>query len=172
MPATAQLIDALATLGTAAPTRQIAPELARDPSGRWRGASTGEAFPEGLTREQAIGMTIAVCWAGSEDAASPLVLCALAGRERPRAWTIRIPGEPARLMEAAEALPIVQALLVVRRILWPTIPWRPRDPVAEELERHARVMSCTLHPSWPPVVLTPPVDQSQIGRDWGGRYGT
>ncbi|MDI9599935.1 MAG: hypothetical protein QM323_10655, partial [Acidobacteriota bacterium] len=63
------------------------------------------AFPAGLNLAEAMGATFVMRWAASHN--MPLM---------------------------DETLPVVRAMLVLRRAAFPSIPWRPRDPVAEELQ--------------------------------------
>ncbi len=64
------------------------------------------------------------------------------------------------------SLPVARALLVLRRAAFPAIPWRPRDPVAEELQRRIRAMEVAEAPRRPVEVLTPYTAPSDIGRNW------
>ena len=58
------------------------------------------------------------------------------------------------------------ALLVLRRAAFPSIPWRPRDPVAEDLQRRIRAMEVAEAPRRPAEVLTPYTAPSDVGRSW------
>jgi hypothetical protein len=69
-------------------------------------------------------------------------------------------------MEGSDALRLTLALLHIRRIICPTIPWRRRDPVADELERRARQIEASLRPPQRPEVITPYTAASDVGRAW------
>ena len=66
----------------------------------------------------------------------------------------------------AETLADVRALLVLRRAAFPAIPWRPRDPVAEDLQRRIRAMEVAEAPRRPVVRLEPYTAPSDVGRSW------
>ena len=68
-------------------------------------------------------------------------------------------------------LPKARALLVLRRAAYPSIPWRPRDPVAEELQRRIRAMEVAEAPRRPVERLEPYTAPSDIGREWHERGG-
>ena len=95
------------------------------------------AFPHGLSFSEALGATYVMRWATAPHI--PLV---------------------------GQSLPIARALLVLRRAAFPSIPWRPRDPVAEELQRRIRAMEAAEAPRRPVEVLTPYTAPSDIGRMW------
>jgi len=95
------------------------------------------AFPAGLNLAEAMGATFVMRWAASHN--MPLM---------------------------DETLPVVRAMLVLRRAAFPAIPWRPRDPIAEDLQRRIRAMEVAEAPRRPVEVLTPYTAPSDIGRDW------
>jgi len=95
------------------------------------------AFPAGLNLAEALGATYVMRWAAHHN--MPLM---------------------------NETLPVVRAMLVLRRAAFPSIPWRPRDPVAEDLQRRIRAMEVAEAPRRPVEVLTPYTAPSDIGRDW------
>lgn len=95
------------------------------------------AFPDGLNLAEALGATFVMRWAASHN--MPLM---------------------------DETLPVVRAMLVLRRAAFPAIPFRPRDPVAEDLQRRIRAMEVAEAPRRPVEVLTPYTAPSDIGRDW------
>ena len=95
------------------------------------------AFPDGLNLAEALGATFVMRWAASHN--MPLM---------------------------DETLPVVRAMLVLRRAAFPAIPFRPRDPVAEDLQRRIRAMEVAEAPRRPVEVLTPYTAPSDIGRNW------
>ena len=99
------------------------------------------AFPDGLNLAEAMGATYVMRWA---NGSAPLIIGSR-------------PGCP---------LPVLRALLVVREAAFPSIPWRPRDHVREELQRRIRAMEVAESPRRPVEVLTPYTAPSDIGRDW------
>ena len=94
------------------------------------------AFPGGLNLAEALGATYVMRWCQGDP---PLFALTLAD---------------------------VRALLVLRRAAFPAIPWRPRDPVAEELQRRIRAMEVAEAPRRPAEVLTPYTAPSDVGRSW------
>ncbi len=94
------------------------------------------AFPDGLNLAEAMGATYVMRWCQGDP---PLFALTLAD---------------------------VRALLVLRRAAFPAIPWRPRDPVAEDLQRRIRAMEVAEAPRRPVEVLTPYTAPSDIGRNW------
>ena len=94
------------------------------------------AFPDGLNLAEAMGATYVMRWCQGDP---PLFALTLAD---------------------------VRALLVLRRAAFPAIPWRPRDPVAEDLQRRIRAMEVAEAPRRPVEVLTPYTAPSAIGRNW------
>ncbi len=94
------------------------------------------AFPDGLNLAEAMGATYVMRWCQGDP---PLFALTLAD---------------------------VRALLVLRRAAFPAIPWRPRDSVAEELQRRIRVMEAAEAPRRPVQPLTPYTAPSDIGRSW------
>ena len=95
------------------------------------------AFPAGLNLAEALGATYVMRWAS----------------------LLSLP-----LMD--HTLPVFRALLVLRRAAFPAIPWRPRDPVAEELQRRILAMEVAEAPRRPAEVLTPYTAPSDVGRSW------
>ena len=95
-----------------------------------------EAFPAGLNLAEALGATFVMRWA---NGAQP---------------TLRL------------SLPVARAMLVLRRAAFPAIPWRPRDPIAEDLQRRIRAMEVAEAPRRPVEVLTPYTAPSDVGRSW------
>ena len=94
------------------------------------------AFPGGLNLAEALGATYVMRWCQGDP---PLFALTLAER---------------------------RALLVLRRAAFPAIPWRPRDPVAEDLQRRIRAMEVAEAPRRPAEVLTPYTAPSDVGRSW------
>lgn len=94
------------------------------------------AFPDGLNLAEALGATYVMRWCQGDP---PLFALTLAD---------------------------VRALLVLRRAAFPAIPWRPRDPVAEDLQRRIRAMEVAEAPRRPAEVLTPYTAPSDVGRSW------
>ena len=94
------------------------------------------AFPDGLNLAEALGATFVMRWADG--------------------WqqTLRL------------SLPVARAMLVLRRAAFPAIPFRPRDPVAEDLQRRIRAMEVAEAPRRRVEVLTPYTAPSDIGRNW------
>jgi hypothetical protein len=107
----------------------------------WDVAGRG-AFPNGLNLAEALGATYVMRWARDGVADMP---------------------------RFAATLPVARALLALRREAFPSAPWRPRDPVAEDLQRRIRVMEVAEAPRKPVVVLKPYTAPSDIGREWKGR---
>ena len=97
------------------------------------------AFPYGLNLAEAMGATAVMKWAGEDKYF---------------------------VINQNPTLPILRALLVLRRAAFPSIPWRPRDPVAEELQRRIRAMEVAEAPRRPAEVLTPYTAPSDVGRSW------
>ncbi len=95
-----------------------------------------EAFPVGLNLAEALGATFVMRWANGSQP------------------TLRL------------SLPVARAMLVLRRVAFPAIPWRPRDPIAEDLQRRIRAMEVAEAPRRPVEVLTPYTAPSDIGRNW------
>lgn len=95
------------------------------------------AFPHGLNLAEALGATYVMRWAAYHS----------------------LP-----LMD--ETLPVARALLLLRRAAFQPIPWRPRDPVAEELTRRIRAMEVAEAPRRPVVRLEPYTAPSDVGRVW------
>lgn len=96
------------------------------------------AFPDGLNLAEALGATFVMRWA------APLPCMPVMPR----------------------SLPVVRALLMLRRAAFPSIPWRPRDPVAEDLQRRIRAAEVAEAPRRPVEVLTPYTAKSDVGRSW------
>lgn len=94
------------------------------------------AFPAGLNLAEALGATFVMRWADG--------------------WQ-----QSLRL-----SLPVARAMLVLRRAAFPAIPWRPRDPIAEDLQRRIRAMEVAEAPRRPVEVLTPYTAPSDVGRSW------
>ena len=99
------------------------------------------AFPDGLNLAEAMGATYVMQWCKGMN-----------------------PGFVG--VASRSSLPVARALLVLRRAAFPAIPWRPRDPVAEELQRRIRAMEVAEAPRRPVEVLTPYTAPSDIGRNW------
>ncbi len=95
-----------------------------------------EAFPVGLNLAEALGATFVMRWANGSQP------------------TLRL------------SLPVARAMLVLRRAAFPAIPFRPRDPVAEDLQRRIRAMEVAEAPRRPVEVLTPYTAPSDVGRSW------
>lgn len=95
-----------------------------------------EAFPAGLNLAEALGATFVMRW---DNGSQP---------------TLRL------------SLPVARAMLVLRRAAFPSIPWRPRDPVAEDLQRRIRAMEVAEAPRRTVKVITPYTAPSDIGRTW------
>ena len=95
-----------------------------------------EAYPHGLSFSEALGATYVMRWCRGEQAMIALTL------------------------------PTCRALLVLRKAACPSVPWRPRDPVAEDLQRRIRAMEVAEAPRRPVEVLTPYTAPSDIGRNW------
>lgn len=128
-------------------------------------------FPHGLTTAQALGFTFSALWSAGGPGTEGAIVESPESR-RSTLWSIHLPapGVQPLLLTAAKALPIVCALQVIRRATVPRTPWGPRDVVAGELERAARLMAASLRPPTPVQVLRPEVNRSDLGRDWSGRY--
>ena len=94
------------------------------------------AFPDGLNLAEALGATFVMRWANGSQP------------------TLRL------------SLPVARAMLVLRRAAFPAIPFRPRDPVAEDLQRRIRAMEVAEAPRRRVEVLTPYTAPSDIGRNW------
>ncbi len=94
------------------------------------------AFPAGLNLAEALGATFVMRWADG--------------------WQ-----QSLRL-----SLPVARAMLVLRRAAFPAIPWRPRDPIAEDLQRRIRAMEVAEAPRRPVEVITPYTAPSDVGRSW------
>lgn len=95
-----------------------------------------EAFTHGLSFSEALGATFVMRWANGSQP------------------TLRL------------SLPVARAMLVLRRAAFPAIPWRPRDPIAEDLQRRIRAMEVAEAPRRRVEVLTPYTAPSDIGRNW------
>lgn len=176
MPATTEARHALATIGLVwsehlpCPARAVHDLLRLDADGLWRSTVPAmAAFPDGLTLTEALGLTLAVAWAAEQEESSiryayPLI----AAVDRASGlWTVRLPGGGCQArLTTVDARAIADALLTVRRIVWPSIPWRPRDMIAEHLERHIRLMDADLRGPTPTEVLTPYTAASDVGRAW------
>lgn len=180
MTCSPEILFALDTLGAAwAKTRPEGADLSRlvqrmkYVNGRYmaKDPEVDTVFPHGLTTTQALGFTFAVIWSAGGRGTEGFIVESPESR-RSTLWSVRLPapGIDPLLLTAAEALPIVCALQVIRRATVPRTPWGPRDVVAGELERVARVMAASLRPPTPVQVLRPVVNPSDLGRDWSGRY--
>lgn len=89
----------------------------------------------------------------------------------PRFWRVELAGVGCdREVSASDGLSIAEALLLVRRALFPVRAFGPRDMVAEALQFHARAMAASLRPRARIEVLRPAVSMSDLGRDWSGGY--
>ena len=176
MSATPEARLALATIGLAwtehlpRPARAVHDLLRLDADGLYRSMVPAmDAFPDGLTLTEALGLTLAVAWAHEAEGTSIRYAYPMIRRsESGSAWSVRLPGtrlEPVDLA-TADARELADALLTIRRTVWPSIPWRPRDMIAEHIERHIRLMDAELRGSTPTKVLTPYVAASDVGRSW------
>lgn len=173
MPATSEARRALATIGLVwsanlpEPAAALHDRLTLGSNGLWYGAE--RSFPEGLTLTEALGLTLTVAWAAEAEGTSVRYAYPMIRRsESGSAWSVRLPGtrlEPVDLA-TADARELADALLTIRRTVWPSIPWRPRDMIAEHLERHIRLMDAELRGPTPTEVLTPYVAASDVGRSW------
>ena len=172
MPAaTPETLRALATIGARLASmcrtpadlhRQIAPELTLGDDELYRSPETTEAFPLGLTSYEALGYSWTVDWAGHGREAPWEV-----ARAVPQGWAVTLPGVAAELVLLPRAAAdLLRALLLVRRIIRPSIPWRRRDFAAEEIERMARVIEVTSGIRPEPARLDPPVIAADLDRDW------
>lgn len=172
MPAvTPETLRALATIGARLASmcrtpadlhRQIAPELQRGGDELYRSPETAEAFPLGLTSYEALGYSWTVDWAAHNSEAPWLVASPRSG-----CWAVQLPGVAAELvLLPRSAAHLLRALLLVRRIIRPSIPWRRRDFAAEEIERMARVIEVTSGIRPEPARLDPPVILADLDRDW------
>ena len=94
------------------------------------------AFPDGLNLAEALGATFVMRWANGSQP------------------TLRL------------SLHVARAMLVLRRAAFPAIPFRPRDPVAEDLQRRIRAMEVAEAPRRRVEVLTPYTAPSDVGRSW------
>jgi hypothetical protein len=178
--ATPETLAALATIGLEAAHGQsrrtiragIDQRLVEHPGEVFRSDDPGlaEAFPRGLTIMEALGFTVALGWADRAPSAGGDILRVDHWRVAcPESrWAVRLPvaNAPTRTMEGSDALRLTLALLHIRRIICPTIPWRRRDPVADELERRARQIEASLRPPQRPEVITPYTAASDVGRAW------
>ncbi len=95
------------------------------------------AFPAGLNLAEALGATAVMRWTRYQI-----------------------------LPVMVKSLPVFRALLVLHTAAFPPIPFRPRDPVAEDLQRRIRAMEVAEAPRRPVEVLTPYTAPSDIGRTW------
>ncbi len=171
-----ELLRALSTIGLAwsaelpAPAESVDEALALGPDGLWRSPEVLPFAPDGLTLSEALGMTCAVLWAAMAEAKAfraPVRLSPAARAPGSRRWLIRLPGFEAESEVTAEAgVDLLRALLVVRRILWPTQAWTRRDQIAATIELHLRAMEAELRGPAPVVTLNPAVNRSDLGRDW------
>jgi len=157
--------------------------------GLWRPVLADDASfaSGGLTTMEALGMTLAVRWAEAGDTcmyALRLVTRAVSTevsdfrlkvKAAPlNAWVVCLPGTvysvfPTMLsatFDTAAALPLAEALLLVRRTLWPAVPFRPRDQTAAALELHIRAMQAALRGPRAVETLVPETTASDIGRVW------
>lgn len=177
MSATHEARLALATIGLAwtehlpRPARAVHDLLRLDADGLYRSTVPAmDASPDGLTLTEALGLTLAVAWAHEAEGTSiryayPMIS---AVDRAAGLWTIRLPGVQgcqARLA-TVDARALADALLAVRRIVWPSIPWRPRDMIAEHIERHIRLMDADLRGPAPIEVITPYTAAGDVGRAW------
>ena len=139
-----------------------------------------DEIPEGLNRDEAYGLTLAIRWEeqrladedeqqciaeaheDGEHAEADAMKDALAARPSVvaidgAAWLITLPGEPAVQLPTDRAVDITRALLEVRRTVRPCPrPFAPRDPVAELLQLHLRAMEAVLRGPTPIVTIYPP----------------
>lgn len=173
-------LDALRQLGRAwsvelgyTDVERLHPLLERRLDGLWYPSAAVvvlPAFPQGLTIEQALGFTVAVRWSetdrGNPEQAHPARADVTTTEHGRRWWFVRLPVGAERHLPAREALATTRALLTIRRILWPTRPWGPRDPIAEGLQLQVRAMEADLRPALPIEVFTPALILSDLGRDW------
>ena len=147
----AAIMAALAVIGvawletladTSAAMAAIDPSLVLD-GAVWRpwDMAGRAAFPAGLNLAEALGATFVMRWSLGE---APLV--AGSRKDCP--------------------LHVLRALLVLRRAAFPSIPWRPRDVVATELQRRIRAMEVAEAPRVPAVELHPYTAPGDIGRVW------
>ena len=168
---------ALATIGLVwsehlpRPVRAVHDLLRLDADGLYRSTVPAmDAFPDGLTLTEALGLTLAVAWAADAECTTPgrgprwnrLV------RRDGATWEILLPGVNVQTVAhvTVDARALADALLTVRRIVWPSIPWRPRDMIAEHLERHIRLMDADLRGPAPIEVVTPYTAAGDVGRAW------
>jgi len=181
MPAvTPDTLEALATLGLEAAhglSRRtiragIDQRLVEHPGEVFRSDEPAllEAFPRGLTIMEALGFTVVLSWVDRPPSAGGEILRVDHWRVScpDSRWAVRLPvaNAPTREMDGPDALRLTLALLHIRRIICPSIPWRRRDPVAEELERRARQIEASLQPPQRPEVITPYTAASDVGRAW------
>ena len=179
-PASSDIVRALGVLGHAwtralpQPTsaRKMVSRMRPREDGLWQGVDTeiADVFPAGLTLAEALGLTLSATWLGEVPGAGLQI-----GWPGPRLstlWSLTLPVRPCNplILGAAEALPIVRALQTIRRSIRPPVPWGPRDQVAQELERTARAMEAELRGRPTAQTLRPETIESDLGRDWSGRY--
>ncbi|MEK9899153.1 MAG: hypothetical protein VW516_00205 [Rhodospirillaceae bacterium] len=159
-------------LALSAACQEVDRNLTLGPDGLWRSPFILPFAPDGLTLTEALGMTCAVRWA--EMAAVPATAFQAPVRAYPtryqpgaRRWLVRLPGIALESeVTAEEGVDLLRALLVVRRILWPTQAWTRRDQIAATIELHLRAMDAEMRGPASVVTLTPAVNPSDIGRNW------
>lgn len=171
-----ELLRALSVIGLAwsatlpAPVEAVDEALELGQDGLWRSQETLPFAPDGLTLSEALGMTCAVAWASMDEGKAfraPVRLSPTARALGSRRWLIRLPGfEEESEVTAADGAILLRALLVVRRILWPTQAWTRRDQIAATIELHLRAMDAEIRGPSPVVTLTPAVNPGDLGRDW------
>jgi hypothetical protein len=161
-------LDRLPRVGDAiAAAVHSALELCGDGTFRPIDPAIREAYPEGLTLTEALGWTLA-----SAAARNPLacpVLRYSPGFEGGRpCWIGLVQAYDAKgdmHLTAEETEKVAAAWLTIRLAMRPTVPWGPRDGIAEELRRHARDASAYVRPA-KVETLTPETIASDVGRNW------
>lgn len=163
-------LDRLPTVGDAI-HKAVHPALALGRDGLWRpeDPALAEAYSEGLTLTEALGWTLASALAVNLSTCPVLRYGPGSTDGRPM-WIGLIHAYDAKgdlHMFADETEKVAAAWLTIRLAMRPTVPWGPRDGVAEELRRHARDASAYARPA-KVETLTPETNASDLGRNWRG----
>ena len=162
-------LDRLPTVGDAI-HKAVHPALRLADDGVWRPAdpAISAAYPEGLALTEALGWTLASEWAGRGHCPVLRERCVIP------TWIVMLDSYARGMthvnMQAVEVEKVAAAWLTIRLAMRPPVPWGPRDPIAEDLRRHARAASAHARPA-KVGELAPETIASDVGRPWSGEFG-
>lgn len=165
-------LDRLPTVGDAI-HKAVAPFLVLGNDGVWRPEDFDAwvCYPNGLTLTEALGLTLV--WRWCEGCYAMDATVAPVSVTRRTLWLGQWWPSGDRTKSGtqwSELVTVATAWLTIRRAMRPPVPWGPRDPVADELQRVIRAASARLSPARVEQ-LRPEVNASDLGRDWGAGYG-